>query len=257
MRIKEELSEKELIEKIMEKKEFSQLIKEDVKLVFEKFNKEDFSNEEKIKLTRALLKKVFSSFMGRRILNLKDKNSEWVLAHHVSTKERINFYSELYSRILGGEKSILDLGCGINGFSFSYLPKGISYFGVESVGQLVNLVNFYFKKNKLKGEVFHESLFCLNKLKDIFKKVEGRKIIFLFKVLDGLEIIQRNYSKTLLKEIVSLGEKVVVSFATRSLVRGTKFKANHNWLGSFIRENFKILDEFELGNERYLVFSKK
>ena len=56
----------ELIKKIIMKKEFSQLPEKDVVLAFEKFNMEKYSDEEKVKLTRNLLRKVFSSFTSRK-----------------------------------------------------------------------------------------------------------------------------------------------------------------------------------------------
>jgi len=56
---------------------------------------------------------------------------------------------------------------------------------------------------------------------------------------------------------VPLVDRVVVSFATRSLVKRTRFKAQRNWIVDFIKNNFSILDDFELGSERYVVFERK
>ena len=65
-----------------------------------------------------------------------------------------------------------------------------------------------------------------------------------------------NYSKKFLLEIVPVVDEVVISFATRSLVKREKFKANRKWLVEFIKDNFKILDNFEINNERYICFNK-
>ena len=54
-----------------------------------------------------------------------------------------------------------------------------------------------------------------------------------------------------------LSDEVVISFATRSLIKREKFKANRNWLINFIEQNFEILDNFELSSERYVIFKKK
>ena len=70
-------------------------------------------------------------------------------------------------------------------------------------------------------------------------------------------MLERNYSKKLLLEIAPLVNKVVVSFATRSMISRKKFRINRNWILDFIRNNFKILDDFELGSERYVVFECK
>ena len=124
------------------------------------------------------------------------------------------------------------------------------------MGQLVDLMNYYFKTRGLNAGAIHMSLFNLEKLKKYLNQGKEKKVVFLFKTLDSLEMLERDYSKKLLKEIAFLVDKIIVSFATRSLIKKTKFKAKRSWLVNFIKENFKILDDFELGGERYLVFKK-
>ncbi len=284
-------STKELIKKIIQKKEFSQLPKKDVELALGNFDNENYVDEEKIKLTRNFLFRVFSSFTSSKILNIKDKDFLWILKRHSSTRERLPYYEKLYERIfknLDKKITLIDLGAGVNGFSYNFLKQfscKIKYVGVEAMGQLVNLMNYYFKKNKINGNAIHLSLFELEKIKNLIKKemghitigvhqggartstrprkilgedfYKGQKIVFLFKTIDSLEIMKRNYSKDLLKEIVPLVDRVVLSFATQSMIRGDKFKAKRNWIINFIKENFNVLDDFELGIERYIVFSKK
>jgi len=155
----------EIIEKIMQKKEFSYLPIKDVELVFESFDKDQYVEEEKIKLTRDLLRKMYTAFVSDKLLNVKEKSPEWFLRKHLSTKERLDLYSEVYEKILKGSGkkiTILDLGCGINGFSYDLFKKinpKIKYVGVEAVGQLVDLQNHYFAKNNYPAKVIHESLF--------------------------------------------------------------------------------------------------
>ena len=338
------MDKKKFIEKITQKKEFSRLPKKDVEMIFEKFDKDKYSDEEKVKFTRKLLMEIFSVFVSQKLLSLKNKDAEWVLKKHVSTRERFDYYEEIYQRIFCGgasaqpnsaiEKSslvshpptprrgehlseaqslplsnnlahptttIFDLGAGVNGFSYCYMQEEIGklysqarginpvinnktsrakvnergkssvkvkYVAVEGMGQLVDLMNKYFEDEKLNARAIHASLFDLNGLKKLIEKEKGHrsvypklrntgaKIVFLFKVLDSLEMMQRDYSKELLKGVVPLVDKVVVSFAVRSLRKREKFKANRKWLREFIKENFKIKDDFELGGERYIVFSK-
>jgi len=255
------MNKEELIKKIISKKEFSQLPLEDVKLVFEKVDKKDYLDEEKVKLTRDLLRKMYTVFLSNKLLNFKNKESSWFLKKHFSTNERFSHYSEIYSKIfegIKGEVSVYDLGCGANGFSSEFFPKKlkINYFGVEAVGQLVEIQNKFFEKKK-NFEFFHESLFNYEMIKEILKKGKGKKIVFLFKVLDSLEMVKRNYSKKLLLGLSSLTDFFVVSFATKSLVSKKKFFVQRNWFYSFLEENFEILKKFEIGNEEYLLFSKK
>jgi hypothetical protein len=108
----------------------------------------------------------------------------------------------------------------------------------------------------LGGRAIHLSLFEKEKVKKIIKKEKKPKIILLFKVIDALESLSENYSKELLSEIVPLADRVVVSFATKSLGNRQSFKAKRDWIVNFIRGNFKILGDFEVFGEHYLIFNK-
>ena len=258
--------DEELYQKIIQKKEFSKLPRRDVELAYSQFERRETIDEEKIKLTRALLHRVFGAFLSEKLLNKKiiDKKSiEKILKRHISTRERFNFYSELYERILKDftdkKINVIDLGAGINGLSYKYFDSNsVNYISVESIGQLVELMNYYFRCEKIKNaKAFHLSLFELEKVKELTKKQKGRKIVFLFKVVDSLEMLERDYSKKLLKKIVPLVDRVVVSFATRSLISKKSFSVKRYWFENFIKDNFNVLDTFELGGEKYFVFRKK
>ena len=272
--------DKQTYNKIIQKKEFSQLPKKDVEKVYLLFDKKHFIEDtlkgtsEKIKKTRDMLRKIYFAFGSLKLLTLKilDKKSVGdILKKHISTRERFEFYGEIYNRLLEGFEgcSIIDLGAGINGLSYNHFPSGTNYLGVEAVGQLVDLMNVYFQKNKLKAKAIHESLFELGKIKEIVIK-EGHRsvspkvlnsggkkpqIVFLFKTLDSLEMVERNYSKKLLKEIVPIVDRVIVSFATRSLISRKKFNVRRFWFENFVKEmGWKVLQDFELGGERYILF---
>jgi|TARA_Y100000034_G_scaffold30202_1_gene36821 hypothetical protein len=289
-RISKETSKIELLKKITKKKEFSQLPKKDIELAFEKFDKDKYSDEEKFKLTRDLLRKVFSSFTSLKLLKNREINPEEALKKHLSTRERFQYYDELYLRILGDlkeEKNIFDLGAGINGFSYKYFEKidrNFHYIGIEAIGQLVELMNYHFKTRGIENcHALHMSLFEIDKIKKYIKGAElhqgcipkkgtrtpheasknlkkrflqGAKIVFLFKTIDSLEMLERNYSKKLISEISPLVDRIVVSFATKSMNKRKKFKVKRNWIINFIKENFEILDDFEIGDERYIIFRK-
>ncbi len=261
------MNKQEIIKKITQKREFSQLPKKDVEIAFSHFKKRQVADEEKIRLTRELLHKVFGVFTSQKLLSPKNKNEEWILRKHLSTRERLPYYRGVYQRIFFGfEKnkniSIIDLGAGVNGFSYKYFSlsgvsfgeKKVDYIAIESIGQLVELMNNYFENKKLNAKAIHESLFNLEKIKKIITEIRKPRAIFLFKVLDSLEMLESNYSKKLLKEVAPLVDKVIVSFATRSMVKRKQFLVNRKWILDFIRENFKILDDFEIGAERYVCF---
>jgi len=253
----------ELIKKIILKKEFSQLPERDVLLAFKNFDKEKYSDEEKVKLTRNLLRKVFSSFASRKLLSFKDKNEEWFLKKHLSTKERFLDYEKIYLRIFNGmgkDLSVIDLGAGVNGFSYNYFKKvgfNINYTAIEAVGQFVELMNRYFKIKKIRGNSIHLSLFELEKIKEVLKKTKKPRIVFLFKTIDSLEMLRRDYSKELILGISLLCDKIVLSFPTRSMIKRKKFIVRRNWIVDFITLNFEVLDIFEFGDEKYFVFRTK
>ena len=96
------MNKSELIQQIVLKKDFSELPKKDIEKAFEHFEKRECSDEEKIKLTRDLLRKVFSAFASHKILSLKNKDEEWILRKHLSTRERLAYYDRVYERILSG-----------------------------------------------------------------------------------------------------------------------------------------------------------
>lgn len=246
----------------MKKKEFSDLPKKDVEMAFGKFERRQTSDEDKVKLTRNLLLQIFSAFMSRKLFSSKERSVEWILRKHLSTRERISYYEEIYKRIfegMGKEVSVVDLGAGVNGFSYRYFKKAgfkVNYLAIEAIGQLVRLMNKYFKQNKLNGRAVHLSLFELNKVRMEIKKIKGPRVVFLLKTVDSLELMERNYSKKLILEISDLADKIVVSFPTQSMIKREKIWAKRTWILKFIHENFNLLDDFKLDAERYIIFKK-
>ena len=269
-----EKTDKYLIKKIMQKKEFSQLPIKDVEIALEKFNKKPNLNEyQKVKLTRQLLRRLFSSFSSRKLLNKdilkkeKGKEVEWLLNKHKSTKERFPHYEEIYNKIFedlnsniekNKETSVIDLGAGINGLTYSKMPENTNYIAIEAMGQFVDLMNDFFKEHNIKNKAraYQLSLFNIEEIKQLINKQKKPRIVILFKVIDSLELMQRDYSKKLINEVAPLSDKITLSFATKSLGNRKKFSAQRNWILKFIKENYNILNDFELGGERYIIFKK-
>lgn len=256
---------KETYGKITSKKEFSQLPRQDVERAYSHFERRQTTEEEKIKLTRNLLREVFSGFSSVKLFSSRKKtmDAEKILKKHLSTRERLPYYTGLYKRILKGlgEKvSVIDLGAGVNGLSYrSFKRSGhkASYLGVEAIGQLSSLVNRYFGKEKIDGKMAHASLFDLRRIKSLIGKTERPRAVFLFKVLDSLEMLERDFSKQLIQAIVPISDRIIVSFATESMGKRERFRAKRTWFLDFLKGNFSITDDFELGKERYLVFEDR
>jgi hypothetical protein len=244
----------EIISQICEKKEFSEIPISIINNVLKIKDIQNKSGKDKIKYARAFLRKYFSVFMTNRLVKGK-LNTEEILKKHISTCNRN--YPLLYERIINKEEIIIDLGAGLNGFSYNYFPKKVYYLGIEAIGVFVKLMNNYFTQNKLNAFAIQEDLFNLNKIEEIVSKKQGKKLIFLLNVIDALERIQKDYSKKLIFRLVELGERVVVSFPTKSITGKVKFKAKRFWLLNFLEDNFNILESFELGGERFIIFRKK
>lgn len=257
--------EKEVFDKIVEKKNFSDLPKKDVERIYTLYSKKNISEREKIKMTRDLLRKVYSGFSGKKLF-VKGKNyDENILKKHLSTRERFDFYEEVYSRIFQdfnkkGKLSVVDLGAGINGLSFKFFSQlgyDVNYLGIEAVGQFVDLMNNYFSDNKFNAKAIQVSLFDYEEIIGFIKKVKDKKIIFMFKVVDCLEMVEKNFSLKFFDEMSKLDfEKLVVSFATRSWFKRKKFFVSRNWVMDYFNKNFNIEDDFEIGGERYFVLRK-
>ncbi len=262
---------KDIVERIKQKKEFSKLPDSIVERVLNFRKIQKLKGKDKIKKTRAILRKAFSAFISQSLLkkSLKQnskRDKEKILKKHSSTRERYPYFQEIYSRIFENFKTknrkvnIIDLGAGINSFSYAYLleqEKNINYIAIEAIGQLVDLTNKYFISNKFQGKAYCFDLFDsrdLKKIRKIIRSLKGIKIIFLLKMIGPIETIKRDYTKELLLNLKEDIDIFVLSFATKTLGKKTRFQVNRKWLLDFLRENFMILDDFEISGERFIIF---
>jgi hypothetical protein len=198
--------------------------------------------------------------MTNKVLKLTDKE---ILSSHISSKKRdYNYFYSWLHQSIGEINSIIDLGCGVNGFSYPFILNEfgeINYLGVEATGQIVSNTNLFFKKNNFSSaKLIWEDLFSLSNIQEIINKSYGKKVIFLLQVVDALESIERNFSKKLLLEIKGLLSKsdfIVLSNSTRSISGKSKFSSNRDWLEFFLRQNFQIVNVTEMFNEKYFLIS--
>jgi len=254
------MNKRELISKIKEKKEFSYLPEGIVERVLDLKEVRSKGEGEKIKMARAILRKYFSVFLSNKLLKGKLSVDE-VLKKHISSKNRD--YKKLYSKIINDENSIVDLGAGLNGFSLEYAKEEhpeLEYVAVEAILPFVELMNDYFSEKRLKDSMaIHADLFDLEKIIKIIQSVRRPLTIWMFNIVDALEL-ERDYSKKLLlkiKDKINNEERIIISFPTQSLSGKTKFKAKRYWLLTFLEENFSILDEFEIAGEKFLIVGKR
>jgi len=212
-----------------------------------------------VKEARRLLRKYFGVFLTNRVLKGKD---EGVLEYHFSSKKRD--YGELYSKIfegLGDFNSVVDLGCGVNGFSIREILKNSKikqYWGVEASGQIVDSLNEFFKGvREVEAEAFCFDLFDLDRVRRVLRGAKIPRIVFMFQLVDALENMKRNFSRELLIEVAKNCESIVLTLSTESIGGKKKFVVKRKWMVDFLRANFNILKDFEISGERVIVFEGK
>jgi hypothetical protein len=206
-----------------------------------------------VKKARENLRKCFGVFLTNKVLKLKDES---VLGSHISTRKRD--YEKVFGEILGDEDVVVDLGCGVNGFSAGRIGK--RYVGVEGVGKLVENMNEFFEREKINAKAICGDVLDLDFILDLFKKEKGRKAIWLFNVVDALENFEKDYSKTLILELFKLKdvEKIVVSVPVESISGKNKFKVRRDWMLNFFeKEGINVEKDFLAGYERFFVLNKK
>lgn len=259
-----------LIESIKKKKEFSYLEDDFVLKVLKIYFKSNSvpSNNKRsalykltVKNVRKILREVFGVFQPvddlKRLELLDELNSlkdldmhREILSRHISTRERLDFYDRLYSRIFditGKPKSILDLACGINPISFPFMDVKVKLICYELSKLDCDLLNGYFNKFGIYGKVVCGDLLSVKK----FPKVD---VVFLFKTLDSLEILSKNSSLELLNKLNC--KWIVVSFATKSL-GGRKKISKRVWFEKLLKKLKYRYEVLDFDNERFYVVRKK
>jgi len=214
-------SEEEIIKKIAEKKELSQIdsaiIEESLSAYLKKnkFRVENLSAAQLkiiVKDVRASLRESVGRFQvgvkNRQKLLERDEISK-LLNTHSSTKERVSFYPQLRELIKRMNiKSILDLGCGINPIALA--EPGVKYYASDiNLGDL-NLVKSFFQKKEIDGETF---VCNLTKVADC--KLPETDLTLVLKVFDILGKRDYEIAKRVLETVKS--KHIIVSFSTRTL----------------------------------------
>jgi hypothetical protein len=207
------------------------------------------------KETRAFLRKYFGVFLTNKVLKGKGD----LLKFHISSKKRDykEFYRRIFDEIGGGNaKSVIDLGSGVNGFSYSYLPEGIEYVGVEAVKQVVENLNIYFKKENFCARAVWLDIFDVFSVLEILKKAKRPRAVFMFQIVDALEVFERDFSKRFILEVMDECEWLILSLPTESLSGKSNFAVKRKWLIDFLSQNFFVRKDYEVNGERILIVEK-
>ena len=213
-----------------------------------------------VKKVRAKLHEIHGAFLSVKFSKVKKllgklDNINDIATHkallrlHKSTKERLQYYSQIYDKIFGvtnKPKSLLDLGCGLNPFSLPFMKfMPDMYYAVDLKKSDIELINEYFRKVKIKGKA---RVMDLTKEDIVLPQVN---VCFMFKLLDSLESVKFNVTKTLFKKIKA--GWIVVSFATTSL-GGKKRIKERGWFEKYIT-NLEY-EKFSVPNEVFYIIKK-
>jgi len=237
------------IAEVRNKKEFSKLPDSIIKNALEK-------SDGDVKRARANLRKYFGLFLTNKIIKGKIAD-EQILKQHISSKKRDyeTFYEKIFENI-EAPSTIIDLGAGVNGFSYKYLEKirgKIDYIAVEASGQLIKQTNSFFKKNNFHAQAIHEDITNIQRMSQIIRKTKKPRIIFLFQVIDALENFQKDFSKKFLEEIAKTTSTIIITLPLESIGKQKNFKVQRRWLLDFLEKKFTIQKDFKLFGEIVIV----
>lgn len=231
----------ENIEKNKIFKEIVKLVRDELRIVYGSFLTDDFHKREKM------------------LDGITKEDIDALLRFHKSTKERVNFYEEVYSKIFEWYKpeKIADVACGLNPLSYFFIERVLKkkpfYFASDLSSIDMEFIEKFFDKFKIKGVAKAYDVTDLSILTD--SEFQNCDLVFLFKALDSFEQVKKNISKELLEGISA--NHIVISFPTKSLIAKKQFKMEkRNWLFNFLNKEGWNYEIFEVENELFILIKK-
>ncbi|MDD5177773.1 MAG: hypothetical protein PHT54_00615 [Candidatus Nanoarchaeia archaeon] len=219
--------------------------------------------ENAVKEIRKNLEQVYGAFnpeIKKRNLLLKQLKKDplnkeiykKILNTHVSSKERLEDYEEIYKKIFeitGEPRTILDLASGINPVSIPFMNlKEINYIAVELNKEDIRFLKEYFSiiepVYNIHSEVLQKNLIENNNFPE-------SDICFIFKALDNLETLKIGISRRLLKSIST--KYFVISFPTKTLYRKNLNVKRLAWFNKLVKHPIK----FKTKNEIFYIVKKE
>ena len=246
------LSKNKGIKNIFEEREYSQLRRS-----------KEF--EKVFKKVRADLRKAYGMFqrglMDREellneIKDLKDiEGHRQILMTHQSTAERMDHYDIVYENIFkttGLPEKILDLGCGLNPFSYPWLGCRPDYYASDVSPEDCRFIEQYFEKMEIGGEAIPADLNKISE-EDVLAVFPHVDVCFLFKVLDAV-ITKPELSEKILSAVDA--DWIIASFSTVTLSGRPMAKKRRIWLEKLCSRLDYSFSVFETPNEIFYVIKK-
>lgn len=175
----------------------------------------------------------------------------------LSTKERLNNYEEIYKnifKITGKPKSVLDLGAGLNLFSFPLMNlKKLIYYAYDINEQDVKYLHKYFKIMKKKGLQGKAVILDVTDKKKL-SKIPKCDIIFLFKLIDLIDKTNHKVSEELINYLLNNKTKhVVTSFAVKTITRKSMNFPKRKWFELMLKRNNLKFNIIKTNNEIFYI----
>ncbi len=235
--------------KIEKSKEFEIFFKDIRKILHEVYGVFNLKSKEREELLSLLEESISKS---RKIDNEVVELHKKILATHLSTRERLKYYRTIYENIFkytGRPSRILDLGAGLNPFSYIFMNiSSVEYTASEISSEDIRFIQRYFKLISTYKRIIGATI----KLDLIFDKTfPDADVCFLFKVLDSLENLKRNISMEILNNIKA--KYIVVSFPTKSLTGKNISKKRLSWFLKIVKRLSYSYETFEVPNEVFYI----
>lgn len=186
---------------------------------------------------------------------LDKKDFEGLLRTHLSVKERLNDYTELYT-LLDKEvdlSSVMDIACGLNPLTFKWMPKipktiiavEMSKLDADFLQKCFDTFGIKAKAYGIDASYDHQALHDLGAV----------KTVFLFKALDVLEKQHKNSTYVLLQHLQT--QSIVVSFTTVNIKQQPLRQIRRNWFEKVCNRLEYTYEMHTIGNELFYILHKK
>lgn len=182
-----------------------------------------------------------------------------LLLLHQSSKERAQRYLEVYRRIFAvtsAPNTILDLGCGANPYSYTFLRCLPRYIAADLPSEALDDIAEFFRIEGITGKTTGIDLIKECEKLGLLLKENNVDVVFLFKVLDSLESVKRNISVKVIDALAG-ARCIVVSFPTVSLGgRKTIGEERRAWFEKLLARKTLSYEKFTVGDEVFYVIKR-
>lgn len=184
-----------------------------------------------------------------------------ILATTLSTKERQDDYETIYQKIFaitGPPKIIVDLGAGLNLFSFPFMNlPSLTYYAYDIDEKDIKFLNNYLHLMDSLG--LHGNAEILDIKACDLEILPDSDIVFMFKLVDLIDTKKKKFSRSIIKNLFEKNKTlfVVASFATRTLTRKKMNLPKRIGFESMLKQLNLSFMSFSTDNEIFYVISNQ